>query len=104
MKVEIYGAGDDLIEIEGDIREEFDSYQPANGYTCYVAISDGTLLSVNYDDDGFWRLHILVKGADSEIEKEEVDYSEENSYSDIIKIETPSIEWIVFSEQKPVRK
>jgi hypothetical protein len=55
----IYGASDDLIEVEGDIREEFYAVDGPN----YLAFSNGTLLSVVYDDDGMWRIRCLSGAA-----------------------------------------
>ena len=56
--IRIYGASDDLIEVEGDISEEFPYYdEPA-----LLAFSDGTILRVRYDDLGIWRITPLFKG------------------------------------------
>lgn len=59
----ITGASDDLIEIDGQIREEF----PHNPYDndskeALLAFSDGTLLGILYDSDGIWRVKRLVAG------------------------------------------
>jgi hypothetical protein len=58
--ITIYGASDDLIEVEGDIREEFghDGEHPA-----LLAISDGTLLRVVHDAEGVWRISTVRKGS-----------------------------------------
>lgn len=56
--IRIYGASDDLIEIEGDISEEF-TYL---GDDDQLAFSDGTLLNIRYDSHGIWRLSPLYKG------------------------------------------
>ena len=53
--ITVYGSSDDMIEIEGDLREEFyyrDTDNPGN----YIAFSNGTVLSIRYDDDGNWRI------------------------------------------------
>ena len=59
MPVKIYGASDDLLELEGDISEEI-------GVDCnevfYIGISDGTLLRVEYDDYAIWRIDRVRKG------------------------------------------
>lgn len=48
MTTYVYGASDDLIEIEGDLTEEF--LQPrADPY--YLGFNNGTLLKVTYDGD-----------------------------------------------------
>ena len=77
--VTVYGASDDLIEIDGDIREEFGAYNNDGGH---LAFGDGTLLSVEYN--GFWRFHVIRKG-DAEITK--VEGTDENTdYSDKITL------------------
>ena len=57
--VTIYGASDDLIEVEGAIRDEFSHYgdDPA-----LVTCSDGTALRVVYDTDGIWRVTPVARG------------------------------------------
>lgn len=62
MATTIYGASDDLIEIEGDIREEFSA--PAwgdNEGRFLVAASDGTLIEVRYE--GIWRITVIHQGS-----------------------------------------
>ena len=56
----ITGASDDLIELKGQITEEFshNSYEVA-----ILAFSDGTLLEVTYDNDGIWRIKQLAAGS-----------------------------------------
>lgn len=56
--IRIYGASDDLIEVEGDISEEFPYYDG----DALLAFSDGTLLSVRYDSFGIWRITPITKG------------------------------------------
>lgn len=48
--IKVYGASDDLIEIDGYIREEF--YYRNDDY--YLGFSTGHLIRINYDGD--WRL------------------------------------------------
>ena len=55
----ITGASDDLIEIEGELCEEFNSIDCKDGV---MALSDGTLLKVDYDEDGIWRFKARFKG------------------------------------------
>jgi hypothetical protein len=59
MKVTIYGASDDLIEVTGDISEEFPLNNSREGDL--LAFSDGTLLRIAYTD-GVWRITPLVRG------------------------------------------
>lgn len=57
----IYGASDDLIELEGQLNEEFNpSYQRKT--PSLLAFSDGTLLEMWYDNDGIWRIKQLIAG------------------------------------------
>lgn len=92
MKVKITGASDDLIEIEGDIDEEFNSYDCDNGL---MAISDGTLLKVEYDADGIWRFTPKFKGSAF---KEHKAGSVEDDTNDEVFLEG-AIKWIVFSDE-----
>lgn len=55
-RVIVYGASDDLIEVEGDLYEEFGSYD-AEGDV--LKFSDGTRIGVTYDQEGQWRLKLL---------------------------------------------
>lgn len=56
--VTIYGASDDLIEVDGDLSEEFDSHdQPT-----YLLFNDGTQLKIEYWDDGIWRVNLIETG------------------------------------------
>jgi hypothetical protein len=57
--IRIYGASDDLIEVEGDISEEFQYL----GGEDMLAFSDGTLLSIRYDKQGIWRITVVSRGA-----------------------------------------
>jgi hypothetical protein len=63
-KISVTAASDDLIEIRGDISEEF-SWFAANSddERRYLGFSDGTVLSVQYDDDGIWRFSRVATGS-----------------------------------------
>jgi hypothetical protein len=90
--ITIYGASDDLIEIEGDIREEF--YANEDGIT--IAVSDGTLLSIEYDSGGFWRVNRLVAGSATMEKTEATD--PDDDYSDKVTL-TGDIRWIVVGQR-----
>lgn len=53
-KITVTGASDDLIEVDGVIREEFGVCDDDRHY---LAVSDGTVLSIVYDHDGIWRVN-----------------------------------------------
>jgi hypothetical protein len=57
--IRITGSSDDLIEIEGDIEEEWGAYGDEQRH---IAVSEGTLLSIVYDRDGIWRVNRVVSG------------------------------------------
>lgn len=63
MAVTIYGASDDLIEVEGDVTEEFNAIEFGGEQPAYLAFSDGTLLRIEYSDTGVWRITPIVRGA-----------------------------------------
>jgi len=88
--VTVYGASDDLIEIEGDIRDEIsaDSDMP-----CKLAFSDGTVLNVVYDEDGCWRVTRIAAGT-AAMQKIEAEGSDTDNYSDRVTL-NGDIKWVV---------
>lgn len=58
--IKVYGASDDLVEVEGDISGEFPYLDTEGGDL--IGFSDGTILSVRYDNTGIWRFTPLVTG------------------------------------------
>lgn len=91
-KVTVYGASDDLIEVEGDLSEEFGCYDLDEGF---LAFGDGTLLSVKYD--GFWRFHVIRKGDGTVTKVEATD--EDTDYSDKVTIEWDGPKFVLFGEK-----
>ena len=89
--IRVTGASDDLIEIDGDIREEYDwcSHEDEKRY---LAFSDGTVLSCKYDDDGIWRFNTVSKGT-SEIHK--VDGIVDEDTNDVVTL-NGDIKWVLF--------
>lgn len=55
----VYGASDDLIEVEGGFNDEFSWFSDK---PVYLNFSDGTQLSALYDKDGIWRLDRTREG------------------------------------------
>jgi hypothetical protein len=94
--IEINGASDDLIEIEGDISEEF-SYCAAGLYVGdrrFLAFSDGTVLEASYDDGGIWRFHAKHFGR-CDFMKKDAELGEDDR-SDHVTLSGEKIEWVVF--------
>lgn len=91
----VTGSSDDLIEITGELFEEFNAFNCSDGV---MAISDGTLLKVNYKEDGIWRFAPLFKGS-------LYDRREEGSIADDTADEIyfmPGLLWCAFSDKMQV--
>lgn len=95
MSVTIYGASDDLIEVEGDIREEFN---PPYGVEeeVFLAFSNGTVLRIKYTNAGVWRIAPVIFGGELKIEQAPED--NEDNYSDRAFIGSPIL-WVVMGTQ-----
>ena len=97
--LKIYGASDDLIEIEGDINAEFDANSDG---PYYIAISDGTLLDIHYDNDGLWRIKLLIRGL-SVLDRQEG--SVDKDTNDIVTlVSTKPFKWVVLGVEKVINK
>lgn len=97
-EVTVYGASDDLIEVDGVLREEFSP--PYDEPEALLAFSDGTVLRVRYDEDGCWRITPLARGT-AEYSKIEAVGPDDPSYSDRVTL-SGDFEWVVYG-QKIVR-
>jgi hypothetical protein len=89
--ITIYGASDDLIEVEGVIREEF-PYNDANDTGDLVALSNGCIFRIRYD--GCWRITPVVIQAGTLWEKTEAVSEDDDNYSDRVTIHGP-VTWVV---------
>lgn len=97
-KLKIYGHSDDLVEIEGDIREEWEAFDAGQ---CYIAISDGTLLHITYDHEGVWRVTPCVIGEGTNYSnKQAVSANFDNSDEATLSNDKPFL-WavLVFNEE-----
>lgn len=95
MKLIIYGASDDLIEVEGSISEEFNP--PDDDEPTLLAFSDGTLLQIQYGKGGaFWRISPLIYGTAKYSKTEATD--EDGDYSDRATLEG-DFKWVVCGSQ-----
>jgi hypothetical protein len=99
--VTIYGASDDLIEVEGAISEEFSA---AGSEPSYLSFSDGTVLRVSYD--GLWHITAVERGASTGIrhtpaEDEDADRREDGSsgYSDRVILSGDNLRSVVFGSE-----
>ena len=86
MSIEIYGASDDLIEIEGDVREEFNcNYDEGT----YVATNCGAV-QISYTHSGEWRIN-AIEGV---VTIAPCPVGNEDNYSDRATIHG-NIKWVV---------
>ena len=92
MSVTLYGTSDDLIEIEGDIREEFGVYGDDENY---VGFSDGTVARIAYNDDGCWEIRVVVTGASAH--EHTPHDNDETTYTDRLTL-TGDITWAVIGK------
>lgn len=84
MATRVYGASDDLIEFEGDLRGEVGCYGCTGDSPVLLAFSDGTILSVAYGKNGLgiWAVAALRQGD----MLERIDYCDDEDatpYSDV---------------------
>jgi len=94
--IKIYGASDDLIEIEGDIREEF--YLKSDEDGDFLAFSDGTILHIQYTNEGLWRITPIFKGKAKYKKEYEAVSGDDEEYSDIVVLEE-DIKWILHGSE-----
>jgi hypothetical protein len=94
--ITIYGASDDLIEIDGDLREEFNYYSTNWEQNGFLAISDGTLLRVRYDEDGIWRFTPIVIGSAQIDIKQGVD---DREHSDRVTLRGEHLTWVALADE-----
>ncbi len=91
MGIEIMGASDDLLEVEGDIREEFNVLGDDD---LFIAASNGLLYRVEYDRDGVWRFRPYTNGSGT-ITHKECAVGDPDIYSDVLIVEDVTIEWVL---------
>ena len=105
MSVTIYGSSDDLIEVEGDITEEFSyplSAEEGNG--ALLVFSEGTVLRVRYDDNGVWRINVVTTGTNF-VGHVQAPEDDEDNYSDRVTLSGPSpLRWVVLGTEIAMAK
>jgi hypothetical protein len=97
MVTRIYGGSDDLIEIDGEVSDEFGCY---NNQKQNISCSDGTRAKIDYD--GNWNITVIetgslfkqiVCGNPAEEPHEYPDAKDCPGYSDVL-ILNEGIEWV----------
>jgi hypothetical protein len=96
MSITVYGASDDLIEVEGGFSAEFNVYDDEG---VLLACSDGTVLGIVYDKGGCWRItpRRMGWGVFSKVESSGPDGDD---YSDRVTIEGDVVWVALTSEEK----
>ncbi len=104
-KTKIYGASDDLIEIDGEVSEE---YNKINAKNLSINASDGTQAKITYNDEGEWKIDLINMGNkyldlilsvgddDKHTHEDAIDCS---SYSDVLVLDD-GIEWVKVGGKK----
>lgn len=108
--IKIYGASDDLVEIEGAIAgcDEYDFYRdepdPDKRWG-YIATSDGSVIRIGYgvDDTACWRVEVERQGAAATHKTQTGDDEAEGPgpigspppYSDVLAV--AGVEWVKFT-------
>lgn len=90
--ITVSGSSDDLIEIDGDISEEFEYGVAEDDSGDLVAFSDGTVLRIWYGDAGVWRIMPIAYGT-AFVGIEQAPENDETNYSDKATINAAT--WVV---------
>lgn len=94
----IYGASDDLIEIESTSfsAEEFNVYLNQPSDSVILAVSDGTVLRARYDEEGIWRFTPTVVGSASL----DIEYGKDDrTHSDRVTLTGDDLRWVVLGSE-----
>jgi hypothetical protein len=81
VSITVSGASDDLIEVDGDISDEFSYLRVPDGCSSLLAFSDGTILRVEFERSGVWRIRPVVRGS-SGLTIEQASEGDEDNYTD----------------------
>lgn len=85
-RVKVYGASDDLIEVAGDLEEEFN----VGDEPTLLHFSDGTVLEVTYREDALWHIERRVVGSAGYERRDATD--EDDDYSDTVWLD--GVSWV----------
>jgi predicted methyltransferase len=97
VPVVITGSSDDLIEVDGDLSEEFYSPDGGRDEGDLLACSDGTMLRISYTREGIWRITPVEQGS-ATLTIEQAPENDEDRYTDTATLDGP-ISWVVLGTQ-----
>lgn len=108
MATKVYGASDDLVEFEGDLRGEVGCYgsgDDAESLGVLVAFSDGTVIAVRYGKPGLggvWAITLLRTG--DMFERLDTCFDEDaNPYSDVVHFKSGALKAWAATQAAQVR-
>src|SRR4029079_4836488 len=96
--ITIYAASDDLVEVDGDIEEEFSNYDFSEPGGAYVCVSTGDLIQFQIDEDGDWFARVIVDATSPTIGKRP-----DRPGDDQVTVSAP-VAWVVATTEKPARR
>jgi hypothetical protein len=91
VSITVYGHSDDLIEVEGDIHEEFDIDHDGHGKL--FGFSDGTIIQVEWTKVGIWRITPMIKGS-GELTIIQAPVDDDSNYSDRATLDA-DVRWVM---------
>lgn len=97
----VYGASDDLIETEGDIREEFTGHQVNEMGGTYVYLSTGDVLRFRLEAEG-WRGQVVIDVTGPTSGKVPDSGEDDDVSDDLITVAAP-VTWVMVCPYAPVR-
>jgi len=103
VNLRVYGASDDLVEIEGDVREEFTA---AYGEPTYVVLSNGVVLGVEYGGVGEWTVSPLSVPEGADVDVRPVGWDDAaNDYSETAIVESEeSLSWVLGTKEASLNR
>ncbi|WKT00483.1 hypothetical protein NYR30_04125 [Gallibacterium salpingitidis] len=88
MKIEITGYSDDLIEVDGDLRLEFDNIKWDKGLIVSNEHGESVIVDLIFDDNGVWRItHNGKNSPNWTFELEKAPENDDDDYTDKLTIE-----------------
>lgn len=92
MSVTIYGASDDLIEITGEITEEWSTFDPV-----VLAMSNGSVWRISYTDHDIWRITPVIVPSTCTYNLVLCASDDDDNYSDRLTVE--GVTWVARSTE-----
>lgn len=108
MPVTVYGASDDLIEIEGDVTEEFNALEGLDeagdkSDGGFLAFSNGIVLRVRYTD-GIWRISpVKLNPEVGDVVIVQAIEGDSDDYTDRATV-PGTVDWVVFGSRVEIRR